>query len=98
MTPKTRATGFERLSDLAIRTWWKSGQSGSLHDGGGLYLRRREGWRVLGTSTSQPADWRSYMGGSLPWRALPHCDVGERQTQGSGGQVAPSRRADRHRS
>jgi integrase len=40
MTAATREIGAERLTDRAIREWLR-GQSPTLHDGGGLYLRRR---------------------------------------------------------
>jgi integrase len=41
MTAATRLASAERLTDTAIRAWLKTGSSDALHDGGGLYLRRR---------------------------------------------------------
>jgi len=41
MVEATRATGTERLTDTAIRSWLQKEGPDSLHDGGGLYLRRR---------------------------------------------------------
>lgn len=38
-----RLTAERRLTDLTVRGWLSAGLTPSLHDGGGLYLRRRAG-------------------------------------------------------
>jgi len=42
MPNPTRARGIEQLTDVTIRAWLRSNNGDALHDGGGLYLRRRE--------------------------------------------------------
>lgn len=41
MPSQIRVTGEKRLTDTAIRAWLKKSAPDTLHDGGGLYLRRR---------------------------------------------------------
>ena len=41
MAETKRATGTNRLTDTAIKAWVRKGDADALHDGGGLYLRRR---------------------------------------------------------
>ena len=40
-TQTPRAAGTERLTDTAIKAWLRKADGDALHDGGGLYLRRR---------------------------------------------------------
>ncbi len=43
MADTKRATGSDRLTDTAIKAWLRKPGADALHDGGGLYLRRRAG-------------------------------------------------------
>ncbi len=40
-TQTPRTAGSARLTDTAIKAWLNKGEADALHDGGGLYLRRR---------------------------------------------------------
>jgi len=47
MAETKRATGSDRMTDTAIKAWLRKPGADALHDGGGLYLRRRADRRAF---------------------------------------------------
>lgn len=92
MEPIKRATGTTRLTDAAIRAWLRKPLPDALHDGGGLYLRRRADgafWTLRQVNATT---------GARTWAALfpnvsyPTATLGEARRKASEARLAAAAR------
>lgn len=88
------ATGKEQLSDLKIKAWIKAGEGDVLHDGGGLYLRRRDGGFYWSLRQTNPTTGARTWAALLPGLSYPEASLRMARTEADKGRLLATQHTD----